>query len=63
LIIVNAADEAINNADSHRCAEHMNETAGADAERRGGAAAPSQLQAAADDIGGVRSGRDVEQHA
>jgi hypothetical protein len=41
----------------------MDETAGPNAERCGRAAAPSQLQAAADDIGRVGSGRDVEQQA
>ena len=41
----------------------MNETAAADAERGRRAAAPPQLDAAADDIGGVRSRRDVEQQA
>ncbi|OIQ70307.1 hypothetical protein GALL_480790 [mine drainage metagenome] len=41
----------------------MKEAAGFDAEHRDHAAAPPQLQAAADDIGRVRPGRDVEQQA
>jgi hypothetical protein len=41
----------------------VDETAAADAERRGNAPAPSHLYAAADDIGGIGSGRDVERHA
>ena len=46
-----------------RAGKHVDETAGADAERRGRAAAPADLHAAADDIGGVRARRDVEQQA
>src|ERR1700676_4716927 len=41
----------------------MNEATDLDAEYGGRTAAPSQLHAAADDIGGIGSGRDVQQQA
>ena len=57
-----AADEAISSADRPIAApEHVDEAAAADAERGRRPAAPSELDAAADDVGGIRPRRDVEQ--
>ena len=44
-------------------AEHVNQTAAADPDRGRQPAAPAELDAAPDDIGGVRSRRDVKQQA
>ncbi len=44
-----------------RAAGNMDEAAGADSERRSHATPPSQLHAARGDVGGIGSGRHVEQ--
>jgi hypothetical protein len=60
---VKAADDAASSREADRRGEHMNEATDLDAEYGGRTAAPSQLHAAADDIGRIGSGRDVQQQA